>query len=115
MTVTETETKGKDITPVLRYIEQNYALDLSLDFLAKKFFISPFYLSKKFKAQTVFTINNYIISCRMGEAERLLIFSDTPIKDIALKCGYDNLPYFYTTFKKYAGCTPQEYKLKYRN
>ena len=111
----ESEVKGKNIRPVREFIEKNYALNLSIDGLAKEFFISPFYLSKKFKAETGFTINQYIISCRMGEAQRLLIFSDKQIKNIALDCGYDSLPYFYTTFKKYAGCTPQEYKEKYRN
>lgn len=49
----------------------------------------------------------------MGEAERLLIFSDLSIKDIAITVGYKNLPYFYTTFKKYAGCTPLDFKKKY--
>ena len=111
----ESEVKGKNIRPVREFIEKNYALNLSIDGLAKEFFTSPFYLSKKFKAETGFTINQYIISCRMGEAQRLLIFSDKQIKNIALDCGYDSLPYFYTTFKKYAGCTPQEYKGKYRN
>ncbi|MCR5606053.1 MAG: AraC family transcriptional regulator [Treponema sp.] len=106
--------KNKDIRPVLRYIEENYALDLSLNSLAEEFVISPFYLSRKFKAETGFTINQYIISCRMGEAERLLIFSDTPIKAIAISCGYESLSYFYTTFKRYTGCTPQEYQNKYR-
>lgn len=115
MSKDEPEAKGKNIKPVRKFIEKNYALNLSIDGLAKEFFISPFYLSKKFKAETGFTINQYIISCRMGEAQRLLIFSDKQIKDIALDCGYDSLPYFYTTFKKYAGCTPQEYKEKYRN
>ncbi len=109
----EHEKTGKDIRPVLKYIEKNYASTITIEGLSKEFFISPFYLSKKFKAETGFTINQYIISCRMGEAERLLIFSNDQIKDIALSCGYDNLPYFYTTFKKYAGCTPAEYKEKY--
>ena len=103
----------KDIRPVVAYIEKNFALNLSIDRLAKEFFISPFYLSKKFKAETGFTINQYILGCRMGEAERLLLFSDLSIKDIAITVGYENLPYFYTTFKKYAGCTPHDYKAKY--
>ena len=98
---------------VRKYIESNYTRDLSIDSLAKEFYISPFYLSKKFKAETGFTINQYILNCRMGEAERLLVFSDKAIKDIAADCGYENLPYFYTTFKKFAGCTPQLYKEKY--
>lgn len=103
----------KDIKPVKEYIEKNYALNLSIDSLAKEFFISPFYLSKKFKAETGFTINQYILGCRMGEAERLLIFSNLSVKDIAITVGYENLPYFYTTFKKYSGCTPVDYKNKY--
>lgn len=103
----------KDISPILRYIERHYASNLSINSIAKEFFIDPFYLSKKFKAQSGYTINQYIISCRMGEAERKLVFSDDAIKDIALSCGYENLTYFYTSFKKYAGCTPQEYKAKY--
>lgn len=107
--------KGKDITPVFNYIQKNFNEDISIEKLAKKFFISPFYLSKKFKAQTGFTINQYLLSCRMGEAQRLLIFSDKAIKDIALECGYDNLSYFYTTFKKFTASTPQQYKEKYRH
>lgn len=107
------ENNQKSINPVREYIEKNYALNLSIDSLAKEFFISPFYLSKKFKAETGFTINQYILGCRMGEAERLLIFSDLSIKDIAITVGYKNLPYFYTTFKKYAGCTPLDFKKKY--
>ncbi len=108
------EPAKKDMRTVLRYIEKNYALDLSIHSLGKEFYISPFYLSKRFKAETGFTINQYIISCRMGEAERLLIFTDKPIKDIAISCGYDNLPYFFTSFKKYTGYTPQDYQTKYR-
>lgn len=107
------DTNKKDIKPILHFIEKNYASNITIESLAKEFFISPFYLSKIFKAETGFTINQYIIGCRMGEAERLLIFSDAQIKDIAITVGYENLPYFYTTFKKYAGCTPNDYKAKY--
>ncbi len=107
------DTNKKDIRPILHFIEKNYASNITIESLAKEFFISPFYLSKIFKAETGFTINQYIIGCRMGEAERLLIFSDAQIKDIAITVGYENLPYFYTTFKKYAGCTPNDYKAKY--
>lgn len=107
------ENQGKDVKPVLRFIEENFATDISIEKLSQKFFISPFYLSKKFKAETGYTINQYIIGCRMGEAQRLLIFSNAQIKDIAVSVGYENLPYFYSSFKKYVGCTPRDYKMKY--
>jgi AraC-like DNA-binding protein len=49
----------------------------------------------------------------MGEAEKLMIFDDVSIKDIAEKCGYSNLQYFYATFKKFTGYTPAEFKRLY--
>ena len=83
--------------------------------LAELFYTSEGNLSRQFKAVTGYTINEYIISKRMGEAERLLIYEDDEIKDVAAQCGYDDLQYFYRIFKRYADCTPAEFRCRYRN
>ena len=75
--------------------------------------VKHYYLSRKFHELTGFTINQYIVHLKIGEAERLLIYEDLPIKEIAGRCGYPNLQYFYATFKKHAGCTPLELKERY--
>ena len=103
------------ISEILDYINNNYSEDLSLEFLSRKFYISPYYLSRKFKSEVGVPINQYILSLRLGEAERMLAFEKDPIKIIAEKCGYSNLQYFYSTFRKQTGMTPVEMRGYYRS
>jgi AraC-like DNA-binding protein len=106
---------GQAMQQVRAYIDGHFAEPISLDALADSFHLSRYYLSRQFKQYTGFTINNYIVSCRIGEAQRCLIFTDERIDAIAARCGYANLSYFYTTFRKKVGCPPAEYKKRYRN
>lgn len=101
------------IINVISYLDEHFMEKISLDDLAEMFYISPYYLSRKFKEFTGFPINQYVINRRMGEAERMLIFEDLSIKEIACQCGYTDLQYFYKTFKKYTGLTPVEFQEKY--
>ena len=101
------------IVNVLEYLDQNYEKKISLDDLSQKFYISSYYLSRKFTEHTGYSISQYLINRRMGEAERMLLFEDLSIREIAHLCGYSDLQYFYKTFKKYTGCTPVEFMEKY--
>ena len=108
------ERAARTVAQVMAWINENYARKITLDGLAERFFISPFYLEKKFKERTGYSINRYVVDRRMGEAQRLLIFENSSIKEVALAVGYDNLQYFYATFKKYAGKTPSDFRAAYR-
>lgn len=108
------ENTAQTIRNVRTYLDQNYARKISLDELGDMFYISPFYLTRQFKKYTGYTVKQYILDLQMGEAENLLLFSDLSIKEIASRCGYENLQYFYTLFKKYAHCTPVEYRRQYK-
>lgn len=105
----------ENIEKVVSYINENYRKRLSLEDIAKKFFSTPGSLSKKFREATGYSVNQYIINCRMGEAQRLLLFEENPVKDTAIRCGYSDLQYFYRTFKKHTGLTPIEFQQKYRH
>ena len=104
---------SKLITSTLNYIDAHFSEPLSLESIAKTFFVSPCYLSHKFKNETGYTIKRYILNRKLGEAQSLLVFSDIPIKEIAAVCGYSNLQYFYSVFKKYVGNTPNEIRNYY--
>lgn len=104
---------GRLVADVRRYINAHYREALTLEGIADTFHISVFYLARQFKKYTGFTVGQYITNCRMGEAQRRLVFGDDAIADIAKRCGYDNLSYFYTVFKKKVGCTPTDYKHRY--
>ncbi|MBQ9048982.1 MAG: AraC family transcriptional regulator [Lachnospiraceae bacterium] len=100
---------------VRAYIDDHYAENLSLTSIADHFHLSEYYLARQFRKYTSFTVNNYIVSCRIGEAQRSLIHEDNRIDDIAVRCGYSNLSYFYTSFRKNVGCTPSAFKKSYSN
>lgn len=107
---------GKDSEMMHRirsFIDDNYAKDLSLTFIADQFHLSEYYLARQFRKYTSFTVNNYIVSCRIGEAQRRLIHEENRIDEIAALCGFSNLSYFYTSFKKNVGCTPAQFRKAY--
>ena len=105
---------GELMHEVRKYIETHYMENLSLENIANTFHISVYYLARQFKKYTGFTLNTYILSCKIGEAQRRLIFTDDSISEIAQGSGYSNLSYFYATFKKKVGCTPKAYKNIYK-
>lgn len=45
----------------LNYINDNLNKDLSIDTIASKFFMSKYYLMRKFKAQTGSSLHSYIV------------------------------------------------------
>ncbi|MBE6041127.1 MAG: helix-turn-helix domain-containing protein [Clostridiales bacterium] len=102
--------EDQQIAEIVKYIDDNYSNQISLDDIAKSFFISPYYLSRKFKAEVGYTVNQYIQNLRLGKAEQRLAFEDTSIKKIAAECGFENLKYFYSVFKVKTGHTPNEFR-----
>lgn len=56
------------------------------------------------------SIKEYIILERMLLAKQLLENSDMPIKEIAERTGHHNQHYFSSSFKKYVGCSPSEWR-----
>ena len=106
--------KEKAMGAIKEYVDQHYREKIRGSDLAERFYISEGHLSRQFKAYTGFNLSQYLIEKRMGEARRMLIFSDRDIKDIACEIGYSDLQYFYHVFRESAGCTPLQYRKKYR-
>ncbi|SEC67436.1 AraC family transcriptional regulator [Paenibacillus sp. GP183] len=98
------------ITDIVKYINEQYHSHLSLTGLSDTFFISPYYLSRTFKAVTGFTLIEYVNLTRIKEAQRLLKETDHKIIDIAEAVGFDSIGHFDRTFKNIAAITPMTYR-----
>ena len=90
---------------LLKYINQNLDKDLSIEALAQKFFLSKYYLMRKFKEETGYTIHNYIVSKRILYA-RSLIAQGIPVTKAAVKSGFGDYTAFVRAYKKQLGTTP---------
>lgn len=98
------------IYDICAYIHAHYAEDLSLDGLARQFYISPSYLSRQFKLVTHFGLTEYIQRTRIRNAQQLLIFTDDKVADIARCCGFGSFSQFSRVFQNVCACTPISYR-----
>jgi len=97
-----------------KYISENYNEDLSLDFLSKKYAMSPSHFSRQFKNITGICLIEYINISRITAAEKLLLNTNLPITKIATQCGFNDSNYFSAVFKKIKGITPKKYSMLYK-
>ena len=88
--------------------------ELKLKELATLAHMSESAFSRFFKLHTGRTLSDYIIDIRMGYITRMLVDTTESISEISFKCGYLNLSNFNRIFKRKKGCSPGEYREKYR-
>ncbi len=96
------------------YLEENYAENISLDFLANKFHITKQGLIYKFKKGYNKTPIAYLNEIRIDNSKKLLMNTDYSIGQIAEKCGFANMYYFSNSFKKNVGISPQKFRMNTR-
>lgn len=108
--VTTEGSKYHKTQEIIDYLNHHLTEDLSLDFLSSQFYMNRTYLCDKFKADTGFTINQYITSQRILKARTLLV-EGLSVTEVAQSVGYDNDSHFIRVFKKLIGSTPKQYAL----
>lgn len=91
------------------YLEEHYAEKISLDQIAENMYMSPFYISKIFKAEIGESPIHYLIRIRMEKAKELLEKNETlSVAEIAAMVGYDDAYHFSKLFKKAYGIPPSK-------
>ena len=98
----------KTIEGVLNYINSNLENDLSIDTIASEFFISKYYLMRKFKNQIGSSIHNYVVQKRLILA-RSLISDGLSMSSVCSRCGCNDYSSFVRAFKKVYGVSPSNY------
>ncbi|MBP2025237.1 helix-turn-helix domain-containing protein [Peptoniphilus stercorisuis] len=98
------------IEDALEYINNNFNKKLTLQGVANKLHISRNYLCHLFKVQTGYKFCEYINLQRVNRAKELIEENKKTLEFISFDCGFSSQSHFSTTFKKYVGLTPNEYK-----
>lgn len=95
------------IEELLRYINHNLTEDLSIETLARKYYLSKYHMMRKFKEETGYTVHNYIISKRLLLA-RTKISEGTPILKASQLSGFSDYTTFSRAYKKQFGTAPSQ-------
>ena len=94
---------------IMNYVQANY-IDITLDDLTEKFFLSKPYLSKYIKEKSGMTFGDLVKKIRMKKAKALLKSSNMTVENIAMSVGYQNVEHFNRLFKKAYDMTPMQFR-----
>ena len=98
------------IYDIIDYIYENFKNKIRLEDIAKREFLSIFYLSRYIKKACGLSFSELVTIARCEEAERLLGSTDKTIDEIALDVGFSNRKHLATCFKDWFHLTPSEYR-----
>ena len=104
--------KDERITKMLYYINENLTESklLKVDLLAKKFLLSPTYLSEFFRKKVSMSLREYIIKSKLKLVEIRLINSNYTLSEIAAELNFTDVSHLSKTFKRYTGTSIREFK-----
>ncbi len=102
--------RGSALEPVLEWIEDNLAQEVTLAALAARSGMSERTFSRRFREQTGTTPLQWLLRARVRRAQYLLENSDHPVERIARQAGFGSPTSFRERFRRVAGTTPQAYR-----
>ncbi len=101
-------------SPLLQKIEAYLAEgendEITLTRVAERVCLSPCHFCRLFKKQTGLTFTEYRVRRRVEIAKELLLNRQLRISEAAFAAGFGSLPHFNLAFRRYAGCSPSEYR-----
>lgn len=101
--------KDARMIEIMNYIQANY-IDITLDDIAERFFLSKPYISKYIKEKSGMTFGELVKKIRMKKAKALLKSSNMTVENISLSVGYQNVEHFNRLFKKAYNMTPMQFR-----
>ena len=99
--------------PLLGWIVDHLADDLSVDRLAKQHHMSPRTFARRFRAETGTTPHQWVTQQRVRAAEELLELSHHPVEWIAGEVGFGNAGALRHHFTRVRGVSPQQYRRQF--
>lgn len=102
--------QAKLSSDVIAYLEKHCAEKITLDALAKRFFLSPNRLIEVFRQETGRTPYAYLKAYRLNRARELLQTTDMTALEIARAVGFGNASNFGYQFNQAFGISPNAWR-----
>lgn len=91
------------------YIEEHLEDDLSLEILAKEFYVSKYHIAHVFKENLGMSIHQYITKKRLILCKEAIL-GDMSITEAYQTFGFGDYSSFYRAFKKEYGISPRDFR-----
>jgi len=96
--------------PVLESMMTEYELPLSTEALAQRMGLSDSQFRRQFSRKFGISPRSYLTKVRLAAACRLLVMTDLPLSDIALRTGFYDHSHFSNSFSNRYGLPPSKYR-----
>ena len=106
----EHDVKSETLRGILEHIDANYEKNITLQSIARDFYINPNYVSQLFTKQTGNSFTEYVTKVRLHHAKELLDTTAMTTAEIAEQVGIKDYFYFIKLFSKTVGVTPKQYR-----
>lgn len=102
--------RGSDLEPLLEWIEDNLADEITLGAMAARSGMSERTFSRRFREQTGTTPLQWLLRARVRRAQYLLENGDHSVERIARQAGFGSPTAFRERFRRVVGTTPYAYR-----
>jgi transcriptional regulator GlxA family with amidase domain len=107
--------QGSILEPLLRWMEDNTAKDLTLADIATHAGMSTRTLNRRFREQTGTTPLQWLHRTRIRQAQYLLEATSHPVDRIATQVGFGSPTAFRDRFKRVVGTSPHAYRTAFQD
>lgn len=107
--------QGSALQPVLDWIEDNLAREVTLEAMAAVAGMSERTFSRRFREHTGTTPLQWLLRSRVRRAQYLLENTDHAVERIARQAGFGSPTAFRERFRRVVGTTPQSYRTAFRS
>ena len=108
----ENQHRSAPIRACMDYVQTHIYEKIQLEEMAKALGYAAYYLSKRFKAETNVSLNDYIKEQKIEQAKPMLSRTNASVAEISERLAFSSPSYFCTVFKQFTGMMPSEYREK---
>lgn len=98
------------VNKALRYIQNHFAENISLNDVAASVGLSPSYFSSRFHSELNISFQSYIVNLRLKTAAKFLAATNYSVTDVCYISGFNNYANFTKAFKKQYSVTPMQFR-----
>lgn len=100
----------RGVTEMARFTVEHFRKQISAVDIASAANLNPNYATSLFRRAVGSTIAEYLIRCRVAEAQRLLVTTTMTASEVAHAAGFGSQSSFYAQFTKRCGTSPGRYR-----
>ncbi len=102
-------TRNERLVPILKYLDEHVADEITLGKLSSHFSISERTLSRIFQLELSMSFLQYLKQLRMVKAVELMLQTDLTLSEIAYRTGYQSIAAFSNTFHQLTNTRPSHF------